>query len=151
MMNKKILYFDMDGVLVNFDSGIARLTKAEIEEYGDDYGSIPGIFGRMDPYDGALEFVNILAEDFDVYILSTVPYDNPIAAYEKLLFIGKHFGDVFHKRVVFSHNKHLNMGDFLIDDRTKHGAGEFTGEHIHFGTDKFPDYRTVIDYLKERS
>jgi 5'-nucleotidase len=31
------------------------------------------------------------------------------------------------------------MGDYLIDDRLKNGAGEFKGELIHFGTDKFPE------------
>jgi hypothetical protein len=39
------------------------------------------------------------------------------------------------------------MGDYLIDDRTKNGAGEFKGELIHFGTDKFPDWDSVLEYL----
>lgn len=43
--------------------------------------------------------------------------------------------------------KNLNIGDFLIDDRTKNGADRFTGEHIHFGTSKFPDWDTVVRYL----
>ena len=40
------------------------------------------------------------------------------------------------------------MGDYLIDDRTKNGAGEFSGELIQFGTNKFPDWNTVLKYLK---
>ena len=32
---KKILYIDMDGVLVNFQSGIDKLTEEEKTEYKD--------------------------------------------------------------------------------------------------------------------
>ena len=38
-------------------------------------------------------------------------------------------------------------GDNLIDDRLKNGANELPGEHIHFGTDKFPNWKTVCEYL----
>jgi 5'-nucleotidase len=27
---------------------------------------------------------------------------------------------------------------------------EFTGEHIHFGTEQFPDWKRVVDYLKQK-
>lgn len=40
-----------------------------------------------------------------------------------------------------------NMGDFLVDDRTKNGAGLFRGEHIHVGQDPFLDWETVVNYL----
>ena len=32
----------------------------------------------------------------------------------------------------------------------KPGEIKFRGEHIHFGTDKFPDWKTVVCYLKQR-
>ena len=62
----------------------------------------------------------------------------------------KHLGPTAHKRLILSHHKNLNSGDFLIDDRTKNGAGEFGGEHIHFGTDKFLDWKTVVQYLQQK-
>jgi hypothetical protein len=40
------------------------------------------------------------------------------------------------------------MGDYLIDDRTKNGAGEFSGELIQFGGKDFPDWKSVLNYLK---
>ena len=49
---------------------------------------------------------------------------------------------------ILTHHKNLNVGDYLIDDRTKHGVPEFSGEHIHFGTEEFPDWRTVTAYLR---
>ena len=46
------------------------------------------------------------------------------------------------------HNKHLNEGHFLIDDRPhRNGAGDFKGELIHFGSDKFPNWDHVLGYL----
>ena len=59
----------------------------------------------------------------------------------------KYLGSNARKRLILSHNKHLNIGDYLIDDRTANGAGNFTGEHIHFGTEKFPNWDSVLTYL----
>ena len=39
------------------------------------------------------------------------------------------------------------MGEYLIDDRTANGAGNFKGEQIHFGTEKFPNWEAVLEYL----
>jgi len=38
----------------------------------------------------------------------------------------------------------------LIDDRTKNGADRFPGEHIHLGDEKFPDWISVVEYLKTK-
>lgn len=60
----------------------------------------------------------------------------------------KYLGDYAHKRLIISHHKNLNKGDFLIDDRTKNGAGDFTGELILFGSEKYPNWQTVCAYLE---
>jgi 5'(3')-deoxyribonucleotidase len=52
---------------------------------------------------------------------------------DKRLWIVEHFGELFVKRMAITHLKNMLIGDYLIDDRTKNGAGEFTGTHIHFG------------------
>jgi 5'(3')-deoxyribonucleotidase len=154
MINKKILYVDMDNVLVDFKSGIDQLDEATKKEYGDDLDDVPGIFSLMKPMTGAIEAVKELAKGYDIYILSTAPWKNPTAWSDKLLWIKKYFGDnaesIFHKRLIISHHKNLNHGDFLIDDRTKHGVELFSGEHIHFGSDKFPDWDAVRNYLLDR-
>ena len=36
MINKKILYIDMDGVIVDFDSGINKLSQDDKEKYIND-------------------------------------------------------------------------------------------------------------------
>lgn len=65
----------------------------------------------------------------------------------KFRHIGVWLDDVFHKRIVITHHKELVQGDYLIDDRGKHGTSEFAGEWIGFGSDKFPDWNSVLDYL----
>lgn len=151
--DKKIVYVDMDNVLVDFPSGIARLTDAEFKKYEGNYDECPGIFALMDPLEGAIEGFRFLSENFDTYILSTAPWLNPSAWTDKLNWVHKHLGSEkgtpAYKRLNISHHKHLLMGDFLIDDRTKNGAAEFKGLHIHFGTDpRFMDWESVVEYMK---
>jgi 5'(3')-deoxyribonucleotidase len=150
-MKKKILYVDMDNVLVDFRSGIDQMSNEVLKEYEGSYDDIPGIFAKMKPVEGAIEAYKELNEMFDTYILSTSPWENETALTDKLRWVKKYLGDVAHKRLIFSHHKNLNCGDFLIDDRLKRGVDKFKGEHIHFGTEKFPDWKTVVDYLKEKS
>ena len=144
---KKIVYIDMDNVLVDFKSGIARLPKETVEKYGDDMDDVPGIFSMMDPMPGAIDAFQRIAEKYDTYILSTAPWENPLALSDKVIWVKRYLGDVAKKRLIISHHKNLNRGDYLIDDRTRHGASEFIGEHIHFGTEKFPDWESVLTYL----
>jgi 5'-nucleotidase len=144
----KIVYVDMDGVLVDFQSGINSLSAEEFTLYENKLDEVPGIFSRMKPIDGALEAFEKLNKHFDVYILSTAPWENPTALNDKLAWIKQNIGDLAKKRVIFSHNKHLNMGDYLIDDRIANGAGDFKGTHIHFGTAQFANWESVLNYLK---
>lgn len=146
---KKILYVDMDNVLVDFQSGIARLTDAVIHDYAGRLDEVPGIFALMSPMPGALAAFNELAALFDTYILSTAPWENPSAWTDKLLWVKQHLGTTAYKRLILTHHKHLNDGHFLIDDRTKNGVDRFAGEHIHFGTERFPDWNAVLDYLRK--
>jgi 5'(3')-deoxyribonucleotidase len=148
---KKILYFDMDNVLVDFPSGIECLSEKTRCEYEGRFDEVPGIFGLMKPVPGAVEAVQILSQHFDCYILSTAPWKNPSAWTDKAEWVHRYFGSdrdsPFYKRLIISHHKDLNKGDYLIDDRTKNGAGEFEGELIRFGSEKFPDWKTVVHYL----
>ena len=146
-MTKKILYFDMDNVLVNFQSGLDQLSEETLQKYEGQLDNVPGLFSLMHPLEGAIEAYMTLSNRYDSYILSTAPWGNISAWSDKSVWVQKHLGDAAKKRLILSHNKHLNMGDYLIDDRTANGAGQFTGEHIHFGTDKFPDWSSVLKYL----
>ena len=147
---KKILYIDMDNVLVDFPSGIARIDSSLRKEYEERLDEVPGIFSLMEPMPGAIKAFKELSEIYDTYILSTAPWENPSAWSDKLLWVKKHIGEKAYKRLILSHHKNLNDGAFLVDDRLKHGVDKFKGEHIHFGTLQFPDWKTVLDYLTEK-
>lgn len=144
----KILYLDMDNVLVDFPSAFPRLSPEVLSAYDGRLDEVPGIFALMDPLPGALEAHRELSAIFDTYILSTSPWENPSAWSDKLLWVKRHLGTPAHKRLILSHHKNLNRGHFLVDDRTKNGAGLFEGEHIHFGTPAYPDWPAVTSYLR---
>ena len=148
--SRKILYIDMDNVLVDFQSGINQLDLPTKIKYMGRYDEVPGIFAKMLPFKDAIESFNELSEHFDTYILSTSPWENHTAPSDKLKWVKTHLGNKVRKRLILTHRKDLNIGDFLVDDRTKNGAGEFKGEFIHFGTERFPDWATVKRYLMEK-
>ncbi|QVJ82180.1 sigma-70 family RNA polymerase sigma factor [Xylanibacter ruminicola] len=52
--------------------------------------------------------------------------------------------------MIITHRKDLCLGDYLIDDRGKNGTSEFSGEWIEFGSEKFPDWESVLKYLESQ-
>ena len=86
----------------------------------------------------------------DTYILSTAPWDNPSAWQHKVEWVRQHLGSVAgtpaYKRLIVSHHKNLNRGDYLIDNRPNNGASEFEGEWVKFGAVKYPDWSAVTAY-----
>lgn len=119
----KTLYIDMDNVLVDFQSGINSISEEERTKIKNDLDEVSGIFSKMIPVEGAIEAYLELTKHFDIYILSTAPWENPSAWTDKLLWVKKYLGKPAYKRLILSHNKQLNMGGFLVDDRTADGAG----------------------------
>ena len=148
---KKVVYVDMDNVLVDFQSGIDKLDANQLKEYKDRLDEVPGIFGLMQPMENAIVSYIELTKHFEVYILSTSPWENETALLDKLRWVKKHLGEYAYKRLILSHHKNLNRGDYLIDDRTKNGADKFEGEHIHFGVGKFLHWEDVVNYLLEEN
>ena len=154
--NKKIVFIDMDGVLVDFEDAINNCYKSnpEFKEmYKSNPDEMPGIFKDPKPINGAINSVNKLAESglYNLFIATTASWGNPEAAMHKRLWIENHFGKLFHKKMIITHRKDLLIGDYLIDDRLKNGAGEFNGELLSFGwayeKEEWNEYRTWKDIL----
>jgi len=65
--------------------------------------------------------------------------------------VGNSFGDctsfIFWIFLPIEIVNNLNRGDFLIDDRLANGTDKFEGEHLHFGTEKFPTWEEVLSHL----
>jgi 5'(3')-deoxyribonucleotidase len=153
MNEKKILYIDMDGVLADFEHGKMKWLSTHPEHasfFAGNADFIHGIFRDLPLMEGALYGVYKLCESgkYDMFIASTAPWTNPAAAADKRYWIEKHFGNMFEKRMFITHRKDLLIGDYLIDDRLKNGAGEFKGELLHFGNGRaYPTWQSVLDKL----
>lgn len=59
--------FDMDGVLVDFQSGIDKLSEETKHEYEGRLDEVLGVFSLMDTMPGAIETVHELSKHNDVY------------------------------------------------------------------------------------
>ena len=146
-----VIYLDMDGVIADAEAGMKvwsdKLGISTDELFKKKLYHMPGFYLDLPPIEGAIEAFNKLSEKYEVYILTAPSWENPSCYTDKRLWVGKYLGDVAYKRLIISNDKSLFTGRALIDDRTKYGVTEFRGEHIHFATDKFPDWKSVLEYL----
>jgi 5'(3')-deoxyribonucleotidase len=158
---KKILYIDMDEVICSFKHRLIELFPFtehifnEPESY--DNGIIiedcmmksPRFFRDLEPIDGAIDSVRRLSEHYEIYFLSTPFWEVPESFMDKRHWLEEHFGELAYKRLILSHRKDLNLGAYLVDDRLANGSENFLGEHIHFDTPEFPNWKVVEEYLMQ--
>ena len=104
----------MDGVLVDFESGVKKAEPDLLKSYQGQYDNIPHIFSWMEPMPDSIKAFKKLNEKYDMYILTTAPWRNETALQDKKDWLNKHLGDIIKKKVIFSHHKELLMGDYLI-------------------------------------
>ncbi len=72
-MSKKIVWIDMDGVLVDFAGHVEETIEKNVflkTAYKGRYDHIPGIFRNPKPVDGAVDAIKKLAESgkYELYI-----------------------------------------------------------------------------------
>lgn len=160
-MIKKI-YFDMDGVLVDFNGGVKELTGITVIEQGtrspkeddemwDAIRKIDHFYGKLKPLPNALKMFNDVNEKYKgkIEILTGIPKPRRNIANsgeDKIAWIKKYIGEDIKVNVVYKEEKQnyaLGKDYVLIDDYIKN-INEWKssgGSFIH--------YNENVDVLKE--
>jgi len=145
---KELVYVDLDGVMCNFfKASLKALTENPTQKYPQ---SQWGFFLKLEEIPGAIEGFRKLEEKYDVWILTRPSFMNVNCFTEKAQWVWDHLGLDVLKRTIMCGDKSLLKGEYLIDDRNTDKQSEFEGEWIEFGSYKFPDWKTVVNYLMNK-
>ncbi len=138
------VYFDMDGVLADYD--------AAVKEHGTtpkEFKLVPDAYRNLKVLGDAVASVNLIcAMGYDCWVLSKLPNQNRLAATEKLDWINIHF-PMLNDKVILTPDKGAvgTSQDFLIDDHPEWAnANKFRGTVIKFAD----NWDKVIAYLQEK-
>lgn len=153
------LYIDMDDVLCQYSKRYGAIKSSYIK-YPQ---SQRYFFEFLDPVNNAIDAVNRLKEEYDVWILTAPSVYNPYSYTEKRLWIENHLGFDMCEKLILCPNKGLIAGHNIIDledddyrsithiliDDQLSGKGQegFTGYLMQFGSTEFPDWETILDNL----
>ena len=143
-----IIYLDMDDVLCDFQSSYrkALLDNPSITFPQSQYG----FFANLNPIEGAIDAAKALEKSnkYQPYILTAPSLKNPLCYTEKRVWVEKWLGFSYVKKLIICPEKSLLKGDYLIDDNISgKGQDRFDGEIIQFGSQRFPNWFTVREYL----
>lgn len=144
-MRKSTILVDMDGVLCNYKKALKDGLLAAVNPNEEKYPqSRIGFFSYLEPMPVALESMEKLQREHDVWICSRPSFPNLNCYTEKAIWVRKHLGYEMQKKLMLVPNKSMVIGDFLIDDSLKDGQSEFRGELLHFGSDLYPNWPEVL-------
>lgn len=141
------IYIDLDNTLCDFAAHY-HAVRTEFPELKFPQ-SLPGFFTALKPMPGAVAaFQQLRALPATTVFILTAPSVRNVHCYtEKRVWVEQHLGLDAAYRLIISPNKGLLLGDYLIDDLAE-GKGQeyFSGELIHFGTVRYPDWATVLSH-----
>ncbi len=162
-----IILIDQDGPLADFEKGFLEKWRAQFpheffiplhqrknfyvrddypenlrDKVKDLYGA-PGFFLGLQPVEGSVEAVKTMYKlGYDVRICSSPlsRYENCVL--EKYQWVEEYLGRDFTKRMIFSKDKAIIRGHFLIDDKPViKGAEEAEWEHVIYDSPYNRDIR----------
>lgn len=141
----KRVYVDMDDTIYDF---LGAYNKAKFENPAQKFPQSQwGFFLNLKPLPDAIESFKILQTKYDLWILTRPSFKNINCFSEKAYCIQEHFGYDVLEKLILCGDKSLLKGDYLIDDQSNCGQPDFEGEWIQFGSDKFPNWKVVVEYL----
>jgi len=150
---KEVVWIDMDGVVADFVPMAIETSKKmgiTFQQFVDQkkYRNFAGFYRDLPLIPGAQEAIKKLEDSgkYELCFVSACSWGNISCFSDKRMWVEKHF-PTFYKKMDLSYHKGHYMGHYLIDDRTKYGAGDFMGEHIMFGNEEYPDWDAVLKRL----
>lgn len=147
---KKSIAIDMDGVIADTEThfinwyereyGVRIATHAiqglkEEEMFPDKsaarrFAFTPGFFRTLPVMEGAVEAVQALMENFEVYIVSAA-MEFPQSLPEKREWLHEHFPFIDWRHIIFCGDKSIIGTDYMIDDHIKN-LDNFKGTTLMF-------------------
>ncbi len=147
---KKTIAIDMDGVLADIEMQILNWYERDYGiKYTRDYlvgrssdtffpeeGLVrkyiytPDFFQTIPLMDGAIEAVQKLMENFEIYVVSGA-MEFPLSLPEKLHWLNHHFPFISWRNIIFCGDKSIINTDYMIDDYPKN-LDHFKGKPIMF-------------------
>ena len=169
-MKKKVVFFDMDNVLVDYESALyADKIKEQVLKYESvvdgvkktNYDDIPEIFSYSKPVEGAVEAVKTISQKYDVFIISHASWANPISWSNKLEWVKKYFDSdnvngTFYKRLVLAQDRDVTtMADsYLVEGAPYHNASHKSGGNVIYLNKTNGDFRdrsSVVNHLMQQA
>ena len=143
----RMIFVDMDGVLCDY--------MGRYKEYRSLYPdiehpqSIPGFFRSLSPMKGAIDAFGFMKQRDDVIILTRPSYYNLHCYTEKAEWVREYLGFDAQSRMIIAPDKSLlyRNGTILIDDTDTHGQKVFGKGHLMFGSEKLPNWDSVLSFL----
>ena len=145
------IYFDMDGVLANFERGINEIcgmempiqgksTKEEDDRMWQAVKDASHFYDRLEPMEGAIDMYKELSSKYDCEILSAIPKPHrgiKTAGEDKISWAHRVLSPSIKVNIVFKEEKNEYVegkGTILIDDLEKNICDweEFGGTGIQF-------------------
>lgn len=150
---KEVVWIDMDGVVADFEPKAteeAAKMGLTFKEFADQkqYRYIDGFYLDLPLIPGAKDAIQELEDSnkYDMYFLSAPSWGNVSCFSDKRVWVANNFPN-FYKKMALSFQKGHHLGHYLIDDRTKYGAGDFMGEHLQFGNEQYPNWDAILKRL----
>jgi 5'-nucleotidase len=148
MKTDKTIWFDLDDTMADFaDAHHNALLVNPNQPYPQ---SQWGFFTKLKPIDGAIWAYFKLKNHFKVGILTRPSFRNINCYSEKAQWVLDNLGFDALENTILAGDKSLIKGDYLIDDGIKAGQEKFEGEFIRFGSEQFPNWETVVNYILEK-
>lgn len=134
---EKIILIDVDSTLNNFQEYFIKMFIQKFPDFADklpedpvhfdlmkmdkkkglEILQAPGFTEGMVPLPGAVDAVNLLADKgYNIFFCTALVTDDSNALRDRVQWIGKWFGQNWMDKVIFTKDKTMVRGDFLIDD-----------------------------------